>query len=195
MPAKATSNVEARTLDLDYVRPIAIGENFTLKWLAGLRVADYEEDQAVDGDSVYYGYFTYPVTFQETKHIESKAFGFRVGATGVFHFTEHFSLEAGMGLSFMQADTDGESSATLDLLGPTPFARSNVSDDNIRGQIQEYDFKALWSFGPVDWYLGYSFSDWEGLVSDPLPREGTRGRDNISFNSIYAGIIWRVGGT
>ena len=94
MPAKATSNVEARTLDLDYVRPIAIGENFTLKWLAGLRVADYEEDQAVDGDSVYYGYFTYPVTFQETKHIESKAFGFRVGATGVFSTSPSHSLTA-----------------------------------------------------------------------------------------------------
>ena len=188
----ARAEVEATTYDVDYVRPIEVGDNFTLNWLVGLRVAQYEETQSIElNDGSYY--------YTETKQFESDAFGLRVGVTAVMGFGDNFALEGGMAVSFMQADTEGV--ATQD--DGSPLQVRFAEDDNIRGEIREYHVKGVWTAGPVDWYLGYSAADWDGLVTDPLAQTGddllplgpsVRGRETISFNSINAGIIWRFGG-
>src|SRR5262249_7134444 len=41
---EASSSVKASTWDVDYVRPMSAGDKFSVRWLAGLRVASYEED-------------------------------------------------------------------------------------------------------------------------------------------------------
>jgi hypothetical protein len=192
---KATSSTKATALDVDYTRPIAAGDKFAVRWLAGLRVATYEEDQGflgTDGIAIY----------AQDKHIESDAVGFRFGATAVFGFTDHFSLESGAVWSFLQADTKGRS--TQSFFGvPPPDEIREASDDNIRGEIRDFDIRAVWSYGRLDYSLGYSMSSWDGLVTDPLPASeagfigqdstASRGRDAISFNSVHAGITFRFG--
>ena len=64
------SEVEATTLDVDYVRPVVVGDRTTMSWLAGLRVATFEEELSFIGDdgSVYL----------EDRQIDTDAVGFRV---------------------------------------------------------------------------------------------------------------------
>ncbi len=187
-----TSRVRAGTWDLDYNRAIPISSTFSLKWLAGLRAARYEESQSFSGnDGVS--------VFLQEKHLKSDAAGLRVGITGVFGMTKHFSLEGSMAMSFLQGRTEGLATAT--------FPSGNVQmihgqDDHIQGNMQDYDLRAVWSFSPLDYYLGYSDSVWNGLPADPVPAggrcsgslaPGRRDRQMISFNSVHAGVILRFG--
>jgi hypothetical protein len=195
---EATGKVKATTIDFDYVRPIAVNEKFSLKWLSGLRVAHYEEDLTfAEADSAY------PAnTLAQAKHFESDAKGLRLGVTGVFGFTKHFSLEASFSSSFLQANTKGDASQTLPVSGSET---EHASDDHIRGEIRDYDLRAVWSRyvgGHLDLYLGYSASNWDGLVTDPLPGNenfpppgtiASRGRQTISFDGLHGGIVWRFG--
>lgn len=192
---KATSKIKARTYDLDYVRPIAVGEKFTVKWLAGLRAARFEEDQHLAATDAVFGLVL------ESKHLESRAYGPRLGVTGVFGFTRHFSLEAAMAVSFMQANSDHDSSE-MPGTNPTPAPTITFKGSNKhnRGEIRDFDFKVVWDYGPVDYFVGYEASEWDGLVTDflvtalccaPSPADGAR--QTIAFNSFHAGITYRFG--
>ncbi len=189
---KAKSKTKARTYDLDYVRPIAVSEKFSVNWLAGLRSARYDEDQNLAATN------TTPGLVLQSKHIESKAYGPRVGVTGVFGFTKHFNLAASMAVSFMQADNSHNSSETPGTAAATLTFKG--SDKHNRGEIRDYDFKAVWNYGHLDYFVGYEASEWDGLVTDflaagnccePSPGNGTR--STIAFNSFHGGVIWRFG--
>jgi len=191
---RAESNVKASTIDIDYVRPMSAGDKFSVRWLAGLRVASYGEDLAFSGDDGYYLY-------KQSKHMDADAAGFRVGATAVFDFTETFSLEGSLAVSFMRGSTDGYGLVSDDT--GAPYDRVKASDDNIRAEIREYGLKAVWNIGPADLFIGYDSSNWDGLVTDPVttnvggyPWGGSpqRARDSIAFNSFTGGVRWRFGG-
>ena len=189
------SDVKASTIDLDYVRPISQGDKVSLHWLAGLRVASWEEDQAFLGNDGSYDYL-------QVKSFESDGIGFRVGAGADFKFTDHFSIKSSMVFSFLQADTEGSSSQTFDN-GATPDDANQAEDDNIRGEIRDFDVKAVWSYGSFDYWFGYSVASWDGMVADPVPgNDGghfalgggdPRSRDSVGFNSIHGGVAWRFG--
>src|SRR5262245_23474435 len=48
---EATSRVKAETFDLDYTRTTPMSSTFSLKWIAGLRKATYEETQGFLGNA------------------------------------------------------------------------------------------------------------------------------------------------
>ncbi|HXH28403.1 MAG TPA: Lpg1974 family pore-forming outer membrane protein [Candidatus Polarisedimenticolia bacterium] len=192
---RAGSKTKASTTDLDYIRPITSGDKVSLHWLAGLRVASYEEDVSFEGHDGTNDYF-------QAKHLKSDAWGMRVGAGALFSFTDHFGIKSSMVFSFLQADTKGRSSQTLSI-GSPPSDVAEADDDNIRGEIRDFDLKAVWSYGHLDYFVGYSMSNWDGLVTDPVPSSdnsfngggASRGRNGISFNSVHAGVKWRFGGS
>jgi hypothetical protein len=195
----AASKVQASTIDLDYVRPVSVTPHLTVKWLAGLRVASYEEDQAFTGtDNGYYGYYD----GTQTKHFKSDGFGLRVGVKASMGIGDHFSIVPSAVFSFMQADTAGNSRQEF-VTGE--IETNQATDDNIKGEIRDFDVKAMWSYGKVDYWLGYAMSAWDGMVTDPVPgNEGghlaagpidSRSRDSISFNSLHAGMTFRFGKT
>src|SRR5207245_11466908 len=173
-------------------RSLVAGEKNSLSWLAGLRVASYEEDQGFEGLDGTHDY-------AQAKHFKSNGVGMKVGALANFGFTKHFSLESSAVVSFMQADTKG--SASLDNVSTAAKETREAKDDHVRGQIMDFDVKAVWSYGRLDYYLGYTVSSWGGMVTDPVPASpgnfvsigsvNDRTRDNISFNSIHGGIVWR----
>jgi len=189
----AESTTKASTWDINYIRPMSAGERVTVKWLAGLRTASYEEDLSFSGSDALYSY-------RQARHQKSDAMGLRVGATVVFGFTDMFSMEADLAVSFMQADTKGDGFIT-DYTGAT-FQRVEANDDNIRGEIRDYGLKAVWDLGPADLFIGYEASNWDGLVTDPLTSQigfsfagaARRGRNSVGFNSLHGGVRWRFGG-
>lgn len=192
----ATGKVQASTIDIDYVRSFEPGKKVTIGWLAGLRVASYEEDQTFEGSDAYGDY-------EQGKHFESDGLGLKLGAKVMWGFTEHFGLAGSATWSFLMADTEGNSFQSFVAGGP-PDDIYTAKDDNIRGEIRDYDLKAVWSYGALDFWVGYAMSTWDGLVADPLPaNEGghfaigpvdQRGRDSISFNSLHAGVAFKFGG-
>ena len=189
----ATSSVEATTIDVDYVREIVGSNKASLHWLAGLRVANYEEDQGFEGHDGLSDYF-------QDKHIESDGFGLRVGAAAEFKFTEHFGLKSSLIFSFLQADTEAQTTQTLAAGAPIDDL-SIASDDNVKGEMRDFDVKAVWDYGGVSFWIGYEASEWDGMVVDPTVETpfifgGTspRDRDSIAFNSLHAGVGFKFGG-
>ena len=200
----AGSEVKATSLDLEYSRPMEAGENFTVTWLAGLRSVTFEEDLAFDGiDS----YPDYPVHYIQTRHIESDGIGLKVGAIFDFGITRHFSLQGRLSFSFLQGQIDAVTTqeATNYFGAPSPvyqtvFDEIKTSQENVSGEIRDYDLRAVWSWKTVDFYVGYGGSTWEGLVANPLgdaailATQPGSDRDSVSFNSAHAGVVLRLGG-
>jgi len=187
----ASSKVQASTIDIDYFRPMQAGEKLTIKWIAGLRSATFEEDRTFDGSDSYGTYY------REAKHIESDAFGVKLGATAIFGFTDHFSLQGGLAFSLLQANIDAN--ATRNANGTLDDVTS--SDDNSRGEIRDYDLRAVWTWDHFDFWVGYGGQTWDGLVSDPL--NGSQcclavsdesQRDSVAFNKAHVGVAFRFGG-
>lgn len=196
---RATSSVKASTLDVDYSRALDVGEKFTFRWLAGLRTASFEEERSLDVDGAYGGY---SYSIRQTRHVDSDAFGVKVGGRGTFGFTEHFGMEGGLAVSLLQADSKGDSfQSVTDLSGPTTSSeRNRGEDDSGTGKIIDLDLRGTWTSGALTVYIGYSASSWEGFVEDPnpprtsfFPIASARSRDSVSFDSLNAGIIFRFG--
>lgn len=187
-----SSGIKASVIDVDYFRAMDVGEKFTIKWIAGLRSASYEEDQGFNGSDAIGNYYI------ESKHIKSDALGVKVGAALSFGFTDRFALQGKMAFSFLQGNSDAEAkrnaSGTLD--------QNEAHDDNVRGEIRDYDLRGVWMWENLDVYLGYGGQTWDGLVADPLAggscctplNGGGSNRDSIAFNSLHAGVVFRFGG-
>lgn len=198
---EVSSKVKANTIDLEYSRPMEAGDHFTVTWLAGLRSVTFEEDLAFDGADAYPGY---PTRYVQTRHIESDGVGLKVGAIFDFGFSKRFSLQGRLAFSFLQGSSDAVTTQDAYAIG-NPVPNSDiltVSQDNIRGEIRDYDVRAVWSWKTVDFYIGYGGSTWDGLVKDPtgdmvnFPATKADGfdRDSMSFNSAHAGLVFRLGG-
>jgi hypothetical protein len=192
------SSVKANVLDLEYSRPMEAGENFSITWLAGLRSATFEEDQRFDGSDAY------PVRYIQTRHIKSDGIGPKVGAIFDFGFSKHFGLQGRMTFSFLQGSRDAFTDQTVfpDPLATPTVDSETVSQSNVRGEIREYDLRALWSYKTFDFYIGYGGSNWDGLPKDPtggtanfsVANETGDDRDSVSFNSAHVGVVIRLGG-
>jgi len=187
----ATSKVQASTIDIDYFRPMQAGEKLTINWIAGLRSATFEEDRTFNGtDTLAYYYI-------EAKHIESDAFGVKLGAMANFGFTDHFGLQGSMAFSFLQANIDA--TATRLATGGN-LDEVTSSDDYVRGEIRDYDVRAVWSWDRFDFWVGYGGQTWDGLVEDPINGQccvaisDESQRDSIAFNKAHAGVAFRFGG-
>ncbi len=182
------AKTKATTLDVDYLRSYAVGQKTAVTWLAGLRSATYQEIQDFTGSDAAY-------TYTQHKDFKSNALGLKLGAMVHFGFTQHFGMDGSAAFSFLQADTKGNSNQFFD---PTTSDTAHVKNDNIRGEIQDFDLKAVWNYGMMEYFIGYSMSNWSGMVADPLPaKEGLFGspatRDSIAFNSLHAGVTFKFG--
>ena len=187
---EATGKVQAKTFDVDYARPFSVGEKTTISWMAGLRVARYEETQTFAGSDATY-------TYTQEKHFTNKGWGPRIGVNVDWGFTKMFSLAGTAAFSFMQAKSDGDSNQSQ----PGVYSESlSVSDNSLRGLIMDFDLRGVWSFGKWGVWAGYSMSDWGGISTDPFPGSGSfvgpmtpKGRDDVSFNSFHAGVKFKFG--
>jgi hypothetical protein len=187
-----TSSVKASTIDLEYSRPVQVGERVTISWIAGLRSVTFEEDLGFSGDDSA-GYY-----YIQDRHIKSDGYGIKVGALFGFGLTEHFNLQGLLAFSLLQGSTDAVTTQTA--VGG--FDDLTVSNDNIRGEIRDYDLRAMWSWKTVDAYFGYGGSTWDGLAADPTGDMNNLGatksdghdRSSIGFNSFHAGVVFRFGG-
>jgi len=195
--AQIASKIKATTFDLDYVRPIAASEKNSLSWLMGLRSATFEEDQGFNGTDSS----VTPITYIQTKHIESDAVGVRLGATAHFGFTPHFALEGSLIYSFLQASTDAVADQTAIQAGTT-VDQNTASDDHVRGETRDIDVRAVWTYGNLGYWAGYSASTWDGFVADPIAGGsccnvgtgmGRSSRESVGFNSLHGGIVFKFG--
>lgn len=197
----ATSQVKASIIDVDYYRPMQVGEKTTIKWIAGLRSASWEEDQnfAGKGASIY---GIDPYYIDQTKHISSDAFGVKLGANLIFGFTEHFSLQGTMAFSFLQGSNDATTTNQTSDGTNKLFDQVSFKDDNIRGEIRDFDVRGAWDWDRYGFWVGYGGQTWDGLVADPTGEQtccfatqtSHSSRDSIAFNSLHIGAIFRFGG-
>jgi hypothetical protein len=191
-----TSSIKANTTDVDYFRVMEAGEKFTIKWIGGLRAASYEEDLKFEGSDGA----LYTAGLEQTRHIDTNAFGVKAGAKLSYGLTEHFGLQGSLAFSVLQGKTDQKTTQNASGI----VDELKLSADNIHGEIRDYDLRAVWSWPKFDVYLGYGGQTWEGLVKDRtgdqinlvtgLPtRANGDDRSAIGFQSYHAGVVWRFG--
>ena len=194
--ARGTSTVKARTYDIDYLRPIMYGDKVTVSWLAGLRYATFQEDTRYEAIGTYY-------PGDQVKHIESRGTGIRFGMKAHFIFSSHFALEGDATFSSLRGRLDADGSQTQDFGGGPIVDSVEASESATQGQMLDLEVRTIWSYGALDYYLGYGTSSWDGLVADPLrgtatgsgsSSPGDRTRDSISFDGLHVGVIWRFRG-
>jgi hypothetical protein len=191
------SGVKAHTLDLDYSRDAEVSSRFHLNWLAGLRVASYQEERSFEAFDGTYLYL-------QDKSWDADAWGIRVGAGGTLNLTEHFGLRGSLAYSALLGSTEGEASQTFVNGGltcgfpPCKDIRTG-KDDNLHGNIVDLELKGVWSAGPVDVSLGFASSTWSGFVGDPVPAQAFRlvpespSNESIGFDRFEVGVLWRIG--
>ncbi len=196
----ATSSVKARTIDVDYVRPLVVGDVLTVNWITGLRSATFEEDRGFEAiHNTDINATVCPCLIVQNRHIKTTAAGIRFGVGTVFGFSKHFSLEGSLAVSFLQAKVDAL--AAQELVGSSVTVTDSLegSSSRVRGEIRDYDARAVWTYGRLKYYLGYGGSTWDGLVADPISGFedvipfAQRSRDSVAFNSVHAGIVFRFG--
>jgi hypothetical protein len=195
---EAESDERATIWDIDYVRPMSVGEKFSVNWMAGLRVAEFRENLFFDGSDTYDRYV-------QDRHIKSGGWGFKVGAQANMDFTDHFGMAANLGVSFLQAESRGNASFCDGSCG-SGNQQDNFegTDDSQRGEIRDYGVQAVWHQGPIDIVAGFRASNWDGLVANPNPMPegghfaigsvGGQDRTDVTFNSWHAGVKWKLGG-
>lgn len=197
-----TTEINAGTADLAYVREHVVGEQFKLEWSAGLRYASFEEsmrggyDQAASTDGAYGNN-----SFLATKSNEGEMFGVRLALRGSYRFAKSFSLDAGLGLSFLDGELRGSSSLVPDGTlnsGTTPAATIEITDDSRSGDVRDLDLTVSWyTVGEaVRIWLGWEQQIWEGITTDSVRNlPGTtavlRDRDSVTISGYKLGVFVR----
>jgi hypothetical protein len=190
-----TTEIEAGTGDLAFARTESVSESFTIDWSVGLRYARYEErsfgayaEQQALGGTVY----------EADKSIESDMFGVRAALRGSYRFAGAFSVDAGIGLSFLDGEITGESGLTPTGSGTTPSSFVSIADDSRSGSMRDVELTVSW------WAVGDAvrvWAGWEQQVWDGVPTDLVRNfpgttaplatRDSVTFSGYKLGVFVR----
>jgi hypothetical protein len=113
--------------------------------------------------------------------------GIRLGGHAMYRFAERFSLDAGLGFSFLDGELEARS-----FVGP---ATSQVSDDGRSGTITEVELTGSWysSTDNVRLLFGWEQSIWEDIATDllrvlPGAAFPLRERDTVTFSGFKFGV-------
>ena len=184
----AESSIKATVVDLDYRRAMAQGRKFRVNWIVGLRVSNYQQEVSFSGDdqTLY--------IVEQSKEINSSAYGVRVGAEARFDFGRTFRFEADLGISGLISDLEARAAQAIsDPNGTLLYAESAMADDESAiGQIIDVGARGVWRVGRSDIVLGLTFSQWNGIAEDRLPPVPFGAdREAVAFTSVSLGWRWR----
>jgi hypothetical protein len=197
-----TTELEATTADLAWGKSEALGESFTLEWSAGLRYASYEETTSGTYDEASFGSGAFGTdSFAASKSNEGEMFGVRIALRGSYRLVERFSVDAGLGVSFV----DGELTAASTLTptgtgnqGTTATGLATVEDDSRSGSIRDVDLSLTWhSTGDaLRVWVGWEQSIWDEIARDvvrnfPGTSAPLRERDSVTISSFKLGVYYK----
>lgn len=196
------TEIDATTAEVAWSKSNEIVEPFTLEWSVAARYANYEEmtsglyDEAGGGDAAF-GQFAYLAA----KSTQADFFGVRAGIRGSYRLTERFSVDGGLGFSFMDGELDASSSLTpagTANSATVPTAQAFAFDDGRSGTQREVEATIVWhSAGDAfRLWFGWEQSVWEGIPTDLLRNfPGTsaplRERDTVVFSGYKLGLFFR----
>jgi len=197
-----TTTIEASTADVAFGRPHELTEGFKLEWSLGLRWANYEEttegfyDEAAIG-SPDLGRNTYFAS----KSNEGDMIGVRAAVHGGYRFAKAFSLDAGVGVSFLDGELTASSGLTptgLDNSITTPSSYIEINDDGRSGNIWDVDVTVSWyAVGEaVRLWVGWEQQIWDDIPADlvrnfPGTTAPLRERDSVTFSGYKLGVFVR----
>jgi hypothetical protein len=196
------SNIEASSLEIDAGKVHALNDAFFLEWAVGLRWADFKESQNgfYDFDDSTYPFFG-DYRYAVTKSNDSSMAGMEVSGRAAYVFGEMLSVESGLAFSFLEGDVDSRSTnVPSGALNATtlPSASFSVKDNGRSGTIVDFDFNVVFHLSEDRYrlWVGYEYSDWEGLTVDLARKQaalfGQQAtfdvRDGIAFSGFKVGV-------
>lgn len=197
-----TTEIESGLADIAFAREHDLGESFKIEWSAGLRYASYEEKTNGLYDEEDFGSLNFGQnTFQANKSGKGEMVGGRVAVRGSWRFAKIFSLDAGLGFSFLDGEITGTSSLTptgFANSGNTPSSLAEITDNSRSGTIQDFDLTVSWrAVGEaVRVWIGWEQQVWDGITTDLVRNfPGTvaplRDRDSVVFSGYKLGVFVR----
>lgn len=197
-----TTEIEAGTADVAFVREHDLGESFRIEWSVGLRYASYEETTQGLYDEADFGSGDFgQMSYLANKSGKGEMIGGRVAVRGSWRFAKIFSLDASLGFSFLDGELTGSSSLTpsgASNSGNTPSSLAQITDDSRSGSISDFDLTVSWrAVGEaVRVWVGWEQQVWEGITTDLVRNfPGTvaplRDRDSMVFSGYKLGVFVR----
>jgi len=196
------SDIEATSLEIEAGKKHALNDAFLLEWAVGVRWADFSETQSGfydfdDSSYPFFGDYRYAVA----KSNDSSMTGMEVGGRATYAFGEMLSVDSGLAFSFLEGDVDSRSSnVPIGALNATalPSASVSVKDNDRSGTIVDFDFNVVIHLADDRYrvWLGYEYSDWEGLTVDLARKQAAlfgrqtsfEVRDGIAFSGFKVGV-------
>ncbi len=194
-----STEIDATTADLAWSRSAELSESFTVEWSLGVRYANYEETTSgvYDEDGPSSGVTAYDAA----KSNEGDMFGVRGGVRGSYRLGNRYSINAGLGFSFLDGELDASSTLTPTGTGnaltvPTGFAA--VTDDGRSGTIRDLDLALTWHSNSDAFRVsvGWEQSFWDDITADLVRNfPGTSAplgeRDSVTFSGYKLGLYFR----
>jgi len=196
------SAIEASSLELEAGKKHVLDDAFLLEWAVGVRYADFSETQSgfYDFDDSTYPFFG-DYRYAVEKSNDSSMTGMEVGVRGTYAFGEMLSVNSGLGFSFLEGDVDSRASNVPSgaLNAPLlPSASFTAKDNDRSGTILDFDLNVVFHFADDRYraWVGYEYSDWEGLTVDLARKQAAlfgqqtsfEVRDGIAFSGFKVGV-------
>jgi hypothetical protein len=163
--ASALRTVEASTIDLTYGRKVFGDDNFSGRWMFGLRQASLDHMLNT----------TYADLFDELHHVdlasEASGIGFVGGVSGSYNLNEKWFVTGGFQYSFLTGEVEAMSyMEATDVLGSFVDVDADVmSEEDRTFSIMTASASLVWH--PTDstyYWIGYELSQWENVVDTHL---------------------------
>lgn len=168
MEFEMTQEIEASTIDVEYLRSVSPGESLEMTWGFGLRFADFEDN--VDGN-----YLLDPndILLSAQIPVFRKVTGDGTGLTGgvgvEYQFTDPFGVRSHLRLGFLTAEVEAEHGWDLPGGVPAPFQKQTIEDET--AVTVDFDLAGRFGVGDyVDLEVGWFYTSWWDMAQVPLSR-------------------------
>lgn len=196
---ESSANVKARILDLMLSRRLYGTKKSTWTWAAGLRNAKYEQTWGTDYFEVDPNAgFTFFHEDSVNIHTQSTGTGITIGLGSQYQWPHKIRTTLRVQTALLRGGDDSKyEDVDLGSLGP-PFDKSRLHRIDAQRVFQQWELEArvvynVWR--TLDVSLGYSFLDWQDVVSSDRLVDDVNGtpaleRKSISFDGIVLGAVY-----
>lgn len=180
---QATSQVQARSLDVAYSRDVKQSYHWRSTWSVGLRYFHYEHRMQADYRSAL-------GSDRALEQVESTGIGPRVGAGFQYSLTSKLVLSVGGGIATLAGDTDFSNVSQTNF---PSFATAFNEERDIRRTFSQVDLDLHLVYTP--WRTlqvagGYRISDWYDVRARQL-FDGSFEVERVAFDGPYLSVGYR----
>lgn len=176
-----TQEIDASTIDVEYLLSLSPAESLDVTWGFGLRLAQFED--RVEGD--YLQNPNSPLRSRAFRKVESDGIGL-TGRVGLEHrFTELIGVRSDLRVGFLTAEVEARQAMDILLGGGYRVSEEQTIEDETAVTV-DFDLSGRFRISDrVDLDVGWFYTAWGDMAQVPLSRSDLR---DSSFSMNIGGV-------